>query len=90
MPGLQAAFSVSKRHFKKATHRNRIKRLLREAWRLHKNDWQKRLEQNNQQAVVFILFTGNELPAYTIVVEKINTALKKLQRITHEETTGHT
>lgn len=89
IPGLQAAFSVSKRHFKKATDRNRIKRLLREAWRLQKNEWQKTLEQNNQQAVVFILFTGNELPAYELVVEKIKAALKKLQRITNEETAGH-
>jgi ribonuclease P protein component len=81
---LQAAVSVSKRYFKKATERNRIKRLMREAYRLQKNNLQDTLEQTNQQAVVFILYIGNEVPVYDVVKEKINAALKKLQKIIHE------
>lgn len=33
----QVMFSVSKRHFKHAVDRNRAKRQLREAWRLHRD-----------------------------------------------------
>ena len=86
---LQAAFSVSKKHFKKATERNKIKRLMREAWRLQKNELKDMLQQNNRQAVVFILYVGNEMPDYKIVIEKINTALKKLHKIMNEETSSN-
>ncbi len=82
---LQAAFSVGKRNFKKATERNKIKRLIREAWRLQKNELKYYLQQNNKQAVVFILFIGNEIPEYKLVSEKVNATLKKLHRITDED-----
>ena len=87
---LQSAFSVSKRYFKKATDRNRVKRLMREAYRLQKNDLQNNLQQNNMQAVVFFLYVGNEIPDYELVKEKINTALKKLQKLINETPAANT
>ena len=87
---LQSAFSVSKRYFKKATDRNRVKRLMREAYRLQKNDLENNLQQNNKQAVVFFLYVGNEIPEYELVKEKINAALKKLQKLINETPAANT
>lgn len=87
---LQTAFSVSKRHFKKAVYRNRIKRLMREAYRLQKNELQNQLEQSNGSLAVFILYVSNELPDYPLVLSKMNAVLKRLQKIADEETVANT
>ncbi len=75
---LQAAFSASSRSFKKATERNRIKRLMREAWRLQKPELKIYLANNNKALTVFIIYTGNELPVYKHVAEKMETVIKRL------------
>jgi ribonuclease P protein component len=83
-PSLQTAFSVSKRHFKKATDRNRVKRLMRETWRLQKNDLNQKIKDKNLQ--VFIIYTGNELPEYNLIVEKMEVVIKRLIKINDEAT----
>lgn len=75
---LQAGFTVSTRHFKKSVDRNRIKRLMRESYRLQKNDLHSSLEDTHKKLAVFFLYTGNELPEYDLVFEKFGTALPRL------------
>jgi ribonuclease P protein component len=87
MPVLQAGFGVSTRYFKKATQRNRVKRLLRECWRLQKSLLETQLQDNNCQLQVFILFTDGRLPTYPELYPKIALVIKKLSQIKYEKVT---
>lgn len=73
--------AVGTRNFKKAVDRNRIKRLIREAWRLQKNGLQQRLKLENKQLHVFFIFTGKEVPDYKLIAEKTGVALQKLEQL---------
>lgn len=81
---LQAGIGVSSRLFKKAVDRNRIKRLMREAWRLQKNPLQLYLAESEKHLSVFILYIGKEIPAYTQVYEKIGSGIQRLHKIINE------
>lgn len=71
----QVGVSVSKRNFKKAVDRNRIKRLMREAYRLNK----KMLIDNNIDGYAFmILYIGKTLPDFDSVNKKVQSLFTKL------------
>ena len=66
---IQVGVSVPKRRFKKAVDRNRIKRLMRECWRLQKSAWS--AETGNTYAFMFI-YTGKDLPEFYELQKKMN------------------
>jgi ribonuclease P protein component len=68
----QAMFSASKRLFKRAHDRNRVKRLLREAYRKQKHVVYTSLKAHNQQYALHFIFTGKQLPNYPYVFGKMN------------------
>lgn len=53
------AVSVSKKYFKKAVHRNRIKRLLRECYRLNKNLFK---ESFGDKTIAMLFWASSEMP----------------------------
>lgn len=78
---LQVGIGVSSRNFKKAVDRNRIKRVIRESWRLQKNELQEHLQANNKKLSVFILYTNKEIPKYDFVFEKMTHVVNRLIKI---------
>ena len=61
----QAAFSVGKKRFRRAVDRNRIKRLLREAWRVEKTRLAKNWEPGTPQWAVVFIFVGSDIPTFS-------------------------
>ena len=76
---LQAGFTVSTKYFKKAVDRNRVKRVLREAFRLQKNKLEDELIKNEQQLVLFFIYTSAELPNYNDIFEKLGNILERVE-----------
>ena len=68
----QVAFAIPKRHVKLATDRNRMRRLIREAYRLHKHTWYEQLLERAVQCAWLLIFQGNTPLAWPETNEKIS------------------
>ncbi|MCC1483434.1 ribonuclease P protein component [Winogradskyella immobilis] len=79
---LKTGVSVSKRLHKKAVTRNRIKRLLREAYRLNKNTY---FNKNTTPYTFMFLYIGKEETDFKTLDRKMKLLLEKFKKQNPDE-----
>ncbi len=72
---VQAGVSVSKRNFKRAVDRNRIKRLMRESYR--KNKYLIYNNEDTKKHIMMFIYQGKNEVAYELIEEKMNQLIEK-------------
>ena len=72
---VQVAFGVSKRNFKRANKRNRVKRLLREAYRHHKLS-----NKEGENLYAMIMYISKEIDSYQNIEAGLIKALAKIEK----------
>lgn len=74
----QVAFSVPKRNFKLAVDRNRIKRLLREAYRLNQHTF---FSDNSENYYIMLIYMSSKMPTYKEIDLKLNKLFIKFKSL---------
>ena len=75
----QVLVSIPKKNFKRSVDRNKLKRRIKEVYRLHKQVLE------NKQAGFYLLigyiYVGKEISSYQIIEEKLKQSLERLKEI---------
>lgn len=81
----QIGLSIPKKHFKRATDRNTIKRRMREAYRLNKHIIQMPLTQTQQQIAVLFIVLKTDNTSYDVLAPKMMLLLRDIAaKISHD------
>ncbi|HRX92584.1 MAG TPA: ribonuclease P protein component [Chitinophagaceae bacterium] len=76
---LQIGVGVSGKFFRKAVDRNRIKRLIKESWRVQIASLKEKLTSEESSLFVFIIYTSGEMLSYKEVHKGVLTVIAKLE-----------
>ena len=79
--------SVSKRRFKRAVKRNRVKRLIRETYRLNKNTLYSSIPEDKTMDILFI-YLHDEIFEYGKIEKAITGAIKKIRSYIEKDSGG--
>lgn len=63
--------SVPKKRIRLAVKRNRVKRLMKEAWRLNKHQLYEQLNKHNKRCDVMLLWLSNDIPELKDIQQKM-------------------
>ena len=80
-PPLQFAFSIPKRNFRKAVHRNKLKRKIKEAYRLNKHQLKEELEVKQNSIFGIIIYLDKSFHDYQVIEKSVNKGILKLKKI---------
>ncbi len=82
---LQTGVTVSKKNFKKAVDRNRIKRLLRESYRLQKNSLLSSLQVNRKSGFIFFIYADKVICSFNELHKIMEKGLVLLEKAIQNE-----
>jgi ribonuclease P protein component len=78
--------SVPKKKFKRAVKRNRIKRLIREAYRLNKQILRQKLLEKGKRLLIGFIFIENKLSDWETIELAVKKSLTKLAELMDTDT----
>lgn len=76
---IQVAFSVSKKNFKKAAERNKLKRKMKEAYRLNRLKAAEQLKGHSLNCM--FIYIAREILPYSVIEKGMRDALYKITRL---------
>ena len=77
--GVQIMVSVPKKKIRKAVHRNRARRLIKETYRLSKSSLQGEVQEKNGQLLLAFIWMSEKVPELKDLETKIHEALRILK-----------
>lgn len=87
VPPVRVLVTVTKRRFKHAVNRNRVKRVTRECYRLHKAELYRRLSEAGAEPLLLSLsYIDSQMPDFYQVMQRFDSIVERLiKELSHEK-----